>query len=391
MKKKVLSVLLVAMACVLAVMVGCSSASSDSTADSSTETTEHEPITIMDAQRDYSAIIALVKEKYPEINIEVIPYRGRNMSAYTQQQLETGIMPDIYSSTQAWDAQYQKENLLDLTHYDVSKLYNSARLSSYMVDGAAYLLPYDYQILGITYNKTLLEENNIAVPTSFNELRDVTIPALKEKGIEVCTVLSDLPGASFNYFFSLSSSVFMNTAEGKQWMSEFADTNSDTFALGNENVTACTDYIQQWIDCGMIDSACFYSESSVMQKHFKEGNTAFYIGSMVTQTENEDGTGDQYGLLPYLSEDGTSNNYYVSPNRMYGLNKELAEPGNEQKLEDAMHFLEVLSSNEGYIAMCGESSNFMCSIDDFEVATNSFYAEPLEQISLGHSMNLVYV
>ena len=54
------------------------------------ETEDHEPITIMDANRDYTQLIELVHEKYPEINIEIIPYKGRNATAYMKKQLETG-------------------------------------------------------------------------------------------------------------------------------------------------------------------------------------------------------------------------------------------------------------------------------------------------------------
>ncbi len=384
LKKRTIPVLLAcALAVALALVAGCSSSSST--------TGEHEPITIMDAQRDYGALIELVHEKYPEINIEVIPYRGRNMSAYTKQQLETGIMPDIYSSTQAWDGEYQEQNLVDLSRYDVANLYNDARISQYSVNDSLYLLPYDYQIQGITCNKTLLENNGIAIPTSFKQLREETIPALEAAGIEICDTLLDLPGTSFQYFFNISSSEFMNTSEGRDWRDSFTDTRSDTFATGNEGVQASVDYVQQWIDCGMLNADLLRSSSSELENHFHEGNTAFYIGSLVNFAQNKDGTGDQYQLLPYLSEDGTQNTYVVSTSRMYGLNKELENKGNEQKLEDALHVLEVMSTMEGYNAICGTTSTYMCSIKDFTVEEGTFYDEPLQAISKGHSMNMLYV
>lgn len=43
---------------------------------------EHEPITIMSANKDYSGFIEYVKSVYPEINIEIIPYRGANATQY---------------------------------------------------------------------------------------------------------------------------------------------------------------------------------------------------------------------------------------------------------------------------------------------------------------------
>ena len=409
MRKKKFSAALAVFLCAAQLMTGCGasdteksseaaaqesetsgeSSSEDGSAGKSAEG-EHEAITIMDAQRDYSGLIELVHEKYPEINIEVVPYRGRNMSAYCKQQLETGIMPDIYSTTQAWDGEYQEANLIDLSQYGVSELYNAARLEEYTVDGALYLLPFDFSITGILCNESLLERNGIAVPESFAELRDVTIPALTEKGIKVADCLLDLPGSAFNYFFNVNSSVFMNTLSGKEWRSEFSDTECETYAEGEEGLENSLTYFQEWIDCGMIVYDELSNDYTSLLNNFNEGNTAFLVGTIKSFSQNEDGTGDQYALMPYLSEDGSSNTYITSPTRFYGLNKELGEPGNEQKFEDAMHVLEVLSTNEGYLALNGEQSTNMCSIADFSISEDSPYAEAVSKVSKGYAMNLVY-
>jgi len=104
------------------------------------ETEDHEPITIMDANRDYTQLIELVHEKYPEINIEIIPYKGRNATAYMKKQLETGIMPDIYCTTQIWSSELQKEHLIDLSQYAITDMYNQVRLNELDADGAIYLI-----------------------------------------------------------------------------------------------------------------------------------------------------------------------------------------------------------------------------------------------------------
>ena len=351
---------------------------------------EHESVTLMNAQRDYSALIELVGEKYPEINVEIKPYRGRNMSAFCKQQIETGIMPDIYSTTQAWDSRYQKENLLDLSPYAVTELYNDARLSEYIVDGGIYLLPFDFSITGFLCNVSLLERNGIAVPQSFREMRDVTIPALKEKGIKISACLLDLPGSAFQYFFNVCAGEFMNSAEGRRWRASFIDTDSDTWASDNENLLSCVEYFQEWIDCGLMVSNEVSREYTATLGDFTAGNTAFLLGTVKQFTQNADGTGDRYILLPWFSEDGENNTYITSPTRFYGLSKELGEKGNEQKLEDALHVLEVLSTNEGYHAMNGDSSTNMCSIKGFTVSPDSPYAEASEKVSRGYAMNMVY-
>lgn len=351
---------------------------------------DHEPITIMDANRDYSALIELVHEKYPEINVQIEPYRGFNTSAYMKKQLVTRSMPDIYCTTVAWDEELQKAGLIDLSQYAISEMYNPARLSEYDVDGAVYLLPYDYNIIGIGYNKTLFEKNNIAIPTSFAQLRDETIPMLNDLGIETSGALLSLPGFGFQYFCNISDAMFLNTIEGRAWQKQFTDMSQDVFASDNENILACMDYFQQWIDCGMLNTNIGMGDNVDLMNHFREGNTAFFIGTIQRFTANKDGTGDEYGLLPYFSEDGTKNMYIVQNGRCYGISKSLEEPGNEQKLEDALHFLEVMSTSEGYNAIFGEKSTAICSIKDFKLSEDSPYAEAVAAINNGYYSPLIY-
>lgn len=70
------------------------------------------------------------------------------------------------------------------------------------------------------------------------------------------------------------------------------------------------------------------------RKMMAEGNTLFLLGSANTFSEDE--TTDEFGLMPYLSEDGSQNSYILNVSRYIGLNKHLADAGNEQKLEDAV-------------------------------------------------------
>ena len=64
-----------------------------------------------------------------------------------------------------------------------------------------------------------------------------------------------------------------------------------------------------------------------------EGNTLFLLGN--SNVFSADETTDEFGLMPFLSEDGTRITFVLNVNRYVGLNKHLEEAGNEQKLEDA--------------------------------------------------------
>ena len=82
--------------------------------------------------------------------------------------------------------------------------------------------------------------------------------------------------------------------------------------------------------------------------------------------------------------------YITQPSRYYGLSRHLADPGNEQKLEDALHILEVLSTPEGYSAVIGGISSTMCSIRDFALPEDSPYYAAMEEINNGHVAPMLY-
>ena len=105
------------------------------------------------------------------------------------------------------------------------------------------------------------------------------------------------------------------------------------------------EYIQKWKDLGMLDgSNSDPIDDAVTKDDFIKGNTLFMLGSQNGITDS-DATTDEFGLMPYLSEDGSKNVYILSVGRYYGLNKKLED--DSQKLEDALKVMEVLSAVEG--------------------------------------------
>ena len=73
-------------------------------------------------------------------------------------------------------------------------------------------------------------------------------------------------------------------------------------------------------------------DDNVTRQRMAEGNTLFLIGNTNGIVE-ADGNADKFGLMPFLSEDGTQNVFVLNVNRFYGLNKKLEQA--PQKLEDA--------------------------------------------------------
>ncbi len=210
-KKRILSLFL-AITCFASLLTGCGS---KDTAESGSAD-GHEPLTMISAFNGIGPFLDLLSEKYPEINLEIIPYSGQNMTAYMRDQLSTGNMPDIYTTTVYFPGQEDlSDSLIDLSSYDFTNGYTEARLRDVSDNGAIYLLPTAYNCTGITYNKTLLEKHGWKLPTTFAELEDLAAKA-KEAGVNLALHQSVLPGYGFQYFCNIMDTSFLNTISGRQ-------------------------------------------------------------------------------------------------------------------------------------------------------------------------------
>ena len=93
MKIKQIKKYIIALLCTNFLLVGCSSN------NVSNNTDEHEPITMAIAYQGASAFLALLNEKYPEVNLVIEPYSGGNTTQYVAEAFEYGELPDIVMRT----------------------------------------------------------------------------------------------------------------------------------------------------------------------------------------------------------------------------------------------------------------------------------------------------
>ena len=104
--------------------------------------------------------------------------------------------------------------------------------------------------------------------------------------------------------------------------------------------------------------------------------------------ESEDTT-DKFGLMPYLSEDGSKNVFILNVNRFYGLNKKLEN--DPEKLEDALKVMKVLSTVEGTSALYPEST-LKAGLLPFKdaKADDTYYADISDFINAGNTRPFIY-
>lgn len=322
-------------------------------------------------------------EACPEITLDFNCYPGTNGSGYAMRSLEHGDIPDIFVSTYSFGPESQEKYLLDLSNYDFINQYSGSLLDAQDVNGGIYLLPTSYKVIGINYNKTILEENGWEVPNSFDELTALA-EEIEAAGYEVFGNGMDSDGYIFSYLFNLGNTVYFGTPEGTEWKEDFPVGKAR--AVGNSGVKELTEYFQEWLDKG------FFKKEHVPANDFFEGKCVFYTALGISKYEHtaENGKTYEFGIMPWLSRDGGNNMLTIQVQKYLGLNKSLAEKGNEQKLENALKFMEYLSTVEGQQSFISGDHLEVSSLIAGELTEDSPFYEVSDLIYGGRTIPLVY-
>lgn len=306
----------------------------------------------------YAGFLELLKETYPEIELEFISYTGGNATGYSWAQMRADDIPDIFITSQILDGELAKERLADLSGYPFVNGLSTAILDQVSVDGGIYLLPVGNCIYGIYYNKTLMEEHHWELPSDFAELESLCAE-IREAGLIPGVVGTQLTGGPFSTVFNLAKTDWLTTPEGVKWEQDFLAGNATAEGRWEDTM----EYVGRYMDIGMLHTD---PEDRSNPQVFLDwlGNRKAVFCTMVQTiniTELPD-TGDKVGMMPYISRDGSKNIYMYSPGLYFGISKRLTEPGNEKKLEDALKIMALLCSPKGQAAFSSESAPCVMSV-----------------------------
>lgn len=374
--------------CVASMVIGVIGFDTKNTLADTAQTSDHEPITISVPGRDIKDFIDVVHKTYPEINFEVVSYAGGNATAYMMDQIKSGNQPDIYATSIYMPGRYDlSDKLIDLSGYAFTDNYVPSRLHEVTENGCIYLLPSYYSCLGITYNKKILEENGWTLPTSLRELEELA-PLVEEAGYRLCLAETGLPGYGLQYLFNIMDTGFFSTLDGRKWQNDFL--SGKTTLRDSQEMMENIKLIERWRDIGMLNYDMGTTEDGAVADEMAKGETLFLLGSTNTMADRG-GNPEDFALMPYLSENGDQNVYILNVSRYIGLSKKLEEPGNEQKLEDALHAMEILSTKEGIEAL---NSNFITTnLSPLKNAPNiegSYYTDIMDDINAGYTAPFIY-
>lgn len=353
MKIKVLKKQIILAAAIMLLLSACSS----SKADNSKENSDALTWLAWGRYGTHQAFWELANETYPEIKIEQISYYGGNRTGYSWAQMRADDISDIFITSQILDEELVKERLVDLSAYTFINEFSDKALDQVEIDGGIYLLPVSYGMYGIFYNKTLMEENNWEVPTNFAEL-EALCKKIEEAGLIPGIVGTKLTGNTFSAVFNLAKTTWFTTPAGTQWEQDFLAGNATAKGMWEGTM----DYVQKYIDIGMFFTDPEDRSNSTLLTDYLGGRKAVFLTAAATTSITTFENGDELGIMPYISEDGSKNVYMYNPSCYFGISKRLAEQGNEQKLENAIKLLSLLFSPEGQATVIGDNTPCVMSV-----------------------------
>lgn len=325
--------------------------------DSDIDYNDDSPLTMITYTRQYGDFEKALHQVYPDVDVEFISYKGSDATDYALTQLRANDIPDIFCISAPPVDELQTANLYDLSDQSFINNFSNSVISDLSIDGGVYLVPTTISLLGIYYNKTLFNEHGWDVPNSLTDL-ETLVPKIRTAGVEVAENYNQFPGTAFAHFFDVNAPEYFTTLEGIQWMKDFVSGKKK--ATGN--LEKCAENFQKWIDLGMFRTDEESYQMTTAKEKFKEGNTAFLLPntSFDFYENTQDNSGDEYGLLPYFSDDGTKNKIVTLGSSYYGISSKLAKK--PKKLEKALRLMSFIATKEGQDSLTNTASNTIYSL-----------------------------
>jgi len=349
---------------------------------------------------------------------------------------------DIVVTASYAPEEIQKNALLDLAAYtNLTDLFTTTKIQSISVDGSVYQLPYATRLIGIEYNKTLLEEMGWTLPENFSDMI-----ALKQKadeaGIEFAVSCGAATGHGFNYLMHLMGTQYLISPDGAKWFSSFraGTAELDEFAAEADYFAAFADaglfgkvHDQDWDaktqfskeralfyfnivnDAAAYDGFQYDADGRIVGAQYGSdglpeviedaaGDAVFLDGEYVLyDASNAAHTGlprctipgavilhDEYGIMPWLSENGSSNCFTTYDCMVVSLSRKLAAPEQQDRLKAAAQVLELMTTPRVAELFTQNYPDGYVGTTSFSIDESRLYYDCRETVQKGYLMPWYY-
>jgi len=391
MKKKLLS--LVALICVFAfvlVMAGCSGSKEGEDA----ETKELTMIVGLGYtggtyyQELHDAILAGTG-----IDVKLVKFNTADTSSKILDMLDNGETPaDIIIVATRTPDDIQKKAFLSLSDCSsIATHFTETTVQRCTVENAVYQLPFGSTLVGIEYNKTLFAELGWELPKTFEDMVALKAKA-DEAGIPFAYTADCLTGAAMIHLMNVIGTEYIASPAGTEWFNNFLSGSATT-----SEIEDAFNYFKEFCDAGLFGNV--YYDNWSFTNDYKQHRALFcfedicrtsdgYQGPELDDDGNETGKqlDDEYGVMPFISKDGSNNCFSACDLMNVSLAKRLGDEGNEDKLAKALSVLEFMVSDAGIKVQTDIYRDSYVATKNFTSDDNRLYSDYSKEISEGFIM-----
>lgn len=335
-----------------------------------------------------SGFLEALQAEFPDITFEIDPYVGINTSGYTREQILCGDASDIFFTTTKVRDELQEQALMDLSTYEFSQKLTKDMWDMFDVEGGIYLMPGPIQLRTLVYNKTLFEEKGWKVPENHEELVALVRQIRKESEITPIAFHTAIPGYYFTSMTTLAQAGYLSTEEGLAKEQAYLEGKASSAELFDCGIRP----LQELIDADAYDISETENRSvQEIYEGFANRDAAMIAvwGSQGVFLSAIEESEDEFANLPFYGENGDSV-IGINISGYFGLNKRLAEKGNEKKLKNALRVMDWITSAEALSTTVRNNAFVMPLVDVGEETESKFYKNVLNDNATSYKAFMLY-
>ncbi len=339
---------------------------------------EDDTLTICCGSKNMALIARVIQDKFPDMKLDIQYYAGGDTTNFLRNELIHGNGSDIFVFSSKIENALAKEWLLDLSGYNFMGNLDSSMLNMFDVDGKIYQMSTAVNTRLFLYNKTLFDQNGWKVPENFDELVDVC-RQIRQEQPDIVPIGMGYATDAFPFLImsSFAQAGFMGTLDGMRWEEEYLAGN----ASFREGFGEAMEQMTRLIDAGAFQHIGYEGfwgpglnnmGQRTMAMGIVTGDFDYADKFLRHDPSLNDNWGqyrtDDFRVMPFYGPKDGNKAMSLSFGSTFGLNKRLAEKGNEKKLENALKIMDYLTSAEGQVATKTSDAQIILSKEGAENA-----------------------
>ncbi len=282
------------------------------------------------------ALLDFLAQAVPNVEIEYQFIENSNYDTIIDTQLVAGEGPDIICESAGGVLKHARLGYLAQVN-DLAADYSAAGTSLFTYEGNVYALPGISWFEGIYYNKAIFEENNIALPKTFDEYIAVC-KQFQELGITPLAAGLKSWEPMLKNSMAFVTAEYLSTEEGKSFGEDYR--NGEAAMAGTWNV-----YLEKWSEMiteGIYTTDMIGIDHDQALEQFATGNAAMFCSGPwdydAIMAKNPDLALD---MMPFYGTQESEGWLIGGPGCGFAVNE------NSANKEAAMEVLAAISTYEG--------------------------------------------